>query len=213
MKEDFEIFVATCPPKIYTGEEDEQYLIKAVNQNEAAQLFEEEMRRMQKSDQYDFFFLEISPNIHMYYEDAIQNRDVFDYFAETDGSGIVKPTKSELEIIEKYFLTGRNKNLSGHDDNDNAGKKKNWKKIIRENTELLLDFIEENLEDFVGFDPYADTTGFGLQRAWKEKSTYVYSLPSETISALADEIREHPEDFYCEEGEIVDRRIREAEKE
>lgn len=118
MEKDFRIFAATCPPKIYTGEEDEQYLIKAVDFEEATQLFKEEMHRMQKSDQYDFVFLEISFDLRRQYEAAVQNGDICDYFAETDGNGIVKTTKSELEIIKNFYRMATNENLSDYDDNE-----------------------------------------------------------------------------------------------
>ena len=105
MENDFGIFAAKCPPKNYTGEEVEQYLIKAVDFEEAEQLFKEEMNRMQKLDQYDFVFLEISSDLRRGYEAAVQNGELHDYFAETDGGGIVKTTKSELESIENGNLS------------------------------------------------------------------------------------------------------------
>ena len=199
----FGIYSAICAPEFYTGRkidvgEDEYYLIKAVDAVKAEQLFKEEMHKMYESFEYDFR----GDNICEQYESAVQNGNIHDYLAKTND--VLRITESELESIESENPF----DYEEYDDED-----EDREDIRKDDTELLLDFIEEHLEDFVGFDPYADPGGYDLRRARDEKETYVFSLSDDTSATLADEIRERPEDFYCEEGEIVDRRALEAEKE
>ena len=72
---------------------------------------------------------------------------------------------------------------------------------------VITDFIGKHLEDFVGYDPYADTHNYS--RACDEMEEYVNSLSDDEVKELATKILTEEEYLYCENGKIIDDRERE----
>lgn len=69
--------------------------------------------------------------------------------------------------------------------------------------DLVEGFIEEHLEDFVGFDPYEDADGSDYRAARAIVEDYMGTRNDYQIAYLARCIRKDESACYCADGEVM----------
>ncbi len=69
--------------------------------------------------------------------------------------------------------------------------------------EIIRAFIDEHLEDFVGFDPYKDESGYDYRSAMRVVEEYMSSLKEAEKEQLAVDIELNAINMVCEDRRVV----------
>lgn len=119
--------------------------------------------------------------------------------------------KAQIELLQLLGYTEEANDYEGQFDeymqeyNDKVSKAKQGYTRVLDDDEIITSFIDDNLEDFAGFDCYEDTDGSGYRIAMDLMEEYMNSLSEEDKKQLADGLRKEPERYICIEQGIEKR--------
>lgn len=71
------------------------------------------------------------------------------------------------------------------------------------NEDIIRAFIDDHLEDFVGFDPYKDESGYDYRSAMEVVEEYMNSLKEAEKEQLAIDIKANEINMVCKDRKVV----------